>query len=169
MLSNDLLDLAKVLVSAATPTQATLRRAVSTAYYATFHLLAEQIAAKLVQPMAGQWFGRCLEHRRVLSVAKWVKDQMGKPMIAGDYLSMFDATKPLSPELARIGVNLAKLQGARHRADYDPYMPLQPAEAQGLVDDANDVFADWGKIHGTIEASAFLAALLLGAPRKDQL
>src|SRR5947209_10640692 len=61
---DDLLELARDLVNlhSESPHQASLRRAVSTAYYALFHLLVSEATANWARPELRAILGRCFDH-----------------------------------------------------------------------------------------------------------
>jgi hypothetical protein len=111
-LITDQLDIAETLATKADPRkprQASLRRAVSTAYYALFQALCKMSADRLVgwnQP----WeiftpVYRSLDHGRTLNVLS----ERGS-----------DRTHPLGDAVEKIGVAFKELQAAREWADYNP-------------------------------------------------
>lgn len=61
---DDLLELAQELANLhpESPNQASLRRAVSTAYYALFHLLISETTANWARPELRARLGRCFDH-----------------------------------------------------------------------------------------------------------
>ena len=61
---DDLLDVARQLTALHTenPHQASLRRAVSTAYYVLFHLLVSEATANWARPDLRPALGRCFDH-----------------------------------------------------------------------------------------------------------
>jgi len=61
----DLLEVAHKLLWAEPETQATLRRAVSTAYYALFHLLIEAACKNWAQPQQRGNLARQFDHKRI--------------------------------------------------------------------------------------------------------
>ena len=87
------------------PREASLRRAVSTAYYSLFQALCEMCAARLVtwnRPWeAFSPIFRALDHRRTVQV-----------------LTQSDMTN--TPELRRLGYVFKELQAVREWADYNP-------------------------------------------------
>ena len=109
---NDLLATARQLAGApsgTSPSQASLRRAVSTTYYALFHCMAENCADMLVGgPGSGQsrsaWHQayRALEHGR----AKQRADQ--------------DRLRRFPQEIQDFAKWFAEMQERRQTADYDP-------------------------------------------------
>ena len=102
----DLLDTARRLAhpGAAQPTQADLRRAVSTAYYALFHCLAAAAADLLTgSDRSPEWHQvyRALEHGKAKRACRQQGALRAFPMEVNSFAEMF-----------------ADLQGARHEADY---------------------------------------------------
>lgn len=107
MMHDDLLDIAADLarLEEGKPRQTSLRRAVSSAYYALFHALAALCANKLVG-YSKPWnvyapIYRTLDHGRAKDVFK--------RMLAG-----------YGADISAIGQTFILLQEQRHTADYDP-------------------------------------------------
>lgn len=108
-MTDDLLEIALHLAQRETgrPKTASLRRAVSSAYYALFHALAWLCAARLVGEKKG-WalrspIYRSLDHRKTLDVLK-----PNAPENRDD------------PRLRTVSFVFKVLQDARHNADYNP-------------------------------------------------
>ena len=118
-LAEDLLELAKKSVNykKLDLLDARLRRAVSTAYYAVFHLLAEQGAAKLAShPGIRLLAGRAYAHGDMYKAAKAFKSGIGA--LPALLKAPFGGTFPaLPPELVRVAIAFVELQDARHLAD----------------------------------------------------
>jgi uncharacterized protein (UPF0332 family) len=159
-LPKDLLDQATRLLSHETkkPKQASLRRAVSTAYYAVFHLLASE-SAKTMAPTTPKNLGlqvqRAFEHGAMKAVCK---------SFAGGNLPTFIGhlqSGPIEPDLQRLASNFVKLQEARHAADYDLVHTLTKQEAVENIDKARDVFATWKTISKLPHSNVFLMSLAL--------
>jgi hypothetical protein len=109
MIYDDLLELADHLArrESRRPKQVSLRRAVSSAYYAVFHALAYSCADALVG-WSKPWHAvtpiyRSLDH----SGAKRLFERDRSGTVFG-------------PDIAAIGRDFIFLQQARHTADYDP-------------------------------------------------
>ena len=106
MNSRDLIEAARALTesSRGRPTQARLRRAVSTAYYAMFHCLAVSAADLFIGTVRGPaWHRayRALEHGRARSACRQGQTMREFPMEVRDFAEAFVA-----------------LQKARQQADY---------------------------------------------------
>jgi hypothetical protein len=118
MMHDDFLEIAGHLaqLEEGKPRQASLRRAVSSAYYALFHALAALCADELVG-YSKPWnvyapIYRTLDHGRAKDVFK--------RMLSG-----------ADPDMAAIGQTFILLQEQRHTADYDP-SPFRIGRAETL-------------------------------------
>lgn len=167
-LSSDLLDQARALATKEPkrPKQASLRRAVSAAYYSLFHLLTEDVA----RAMFGGFDANGLRHvfRRAFQ-----HQTMKKAAQGFGAASLADPWKPLlpspSPQLMLVAGAFVDLQQARHQADYDHSHRLTRAEAIDLVERAEDATAAWKVVRKTppgsksysLEVRIFMAALLV--------
>lgn len=118
----ELLRLARVLAAdvGGLPRWVAHNRAVSTAYYALFHAVAEFCARQLVgawRPWpAFQYVYRSLDHGRAAAVFK----DLATARHAGQS----------AKDLGQIFVDLQK---ARHTADYDPGYRVSPSELEDLI------------------------------------
>jgi uncharacterized protein (UPF0332 family) len=155
----DLLEQAKHLVYRETnrPKQASLRRAVSAAYYALFHLLVSE-ATKLIRPARIRVHVRRLyEHGSMRSVCKtWALGSVANLPTQSAAI----ATSPIEPDLRAVAAAFVDLQEARHRADYDLTQLFTRSDSIQLVSRADSAFSDWKAVRSSDNASAFLAALL---------
>src|SRR5258708_25785244 len=88
------------------PKQASLRRAVSTAYYALFHLLIDEAVSKWAVERQRSILARVFEH-----------DKMKR--VCAEILAVVKSGGPLSPELNTVALNFIPLQQHRHTPDYD--------------------------------------------------
>jgi hypothetical protein len=156
---SDLLEQARFLVRRETkkPKQASLRRAVSTAYYAVFQLLVAEAASQAspTTPIAlRQRIHRALEHGKMKGAAgSFVSNNPSKliqPLM----------TLPPSNSLISVASGFIDLQDERHKADYDLSTPFDRARALNAVARAEQTFKDWVAIRDTDEARVFLAALM---------
>lgn len=120
-----LLELAGQIVRIGTghPRQATINRAVSTAYYALFHALAGECAARLVgsprSPLYWQIvtpIHRSLDH----GAARRVFERLTRDAAASSALKL-------------IGRSFLDLQSARNAADYDPGTRYSRGEALDFI------------------------------------
>lgn len=148
------------------PKQASLRRGVSAAYYALFHLLAAE-GAGLLSPKSPAGIrrvvGRAFDHGQMRQVCsgfmKWSGGQTGNKNIPEATQTLL--TKPLDPRLVTVLNAFVDLQEARHQADYDLAKAWLRTEVLDHVQSARDAFSDWAQVRKTDGATVFLTALLL--------
>jgi hypothetical protein len=148
------------------PKQASLRRVISAAHYALFHLLVAEGARSLAPARPGALktlVGRAFDHGQMRSVcAGFVLGHAGQP----GNKSIPPATRaalvfPLDPALLRVLDAFVALQEARHQADYDLGRRWSRVKALRHVRLARSAFADWMSVRTTPNAAVFLTALLL--------
>lgn len=151
-LARDLIDLNKNR-----PRQATLRRAVSTAYYALFHLLLEDLARlfsresdELVARLA-----RSAEHRLM-------KEVSGR-FIGGKIPEGLGPSPPnfIPEQLKRVAKTFVDLQKLRHDADYDRAFRISNQSAAEAVGSAEAAFKDWSDVSQSDAARLYLGCFLL--------
>ncbi|MDZ7858219.1 hypothetical protein [Sphaerotilus sp.] len=160
-LARDLLEQASFLCGRERkrPKQASLRRAVSSAYYALFHLLIEASVAHFGSrsPMAlRRLMARAYSHGDMLAACKHLA--LGTPP---PHLSALLAT-PVEADLRLIATAFVELQDQRHRADYDLSAGFTRIGVDMLITKVEDAFQAWERVAGTHNAKVFLSALLLG-------
>jgi uncharacterized protein (UPF0332 family) len=159
-LAKDLLDQAERLLSheKKRPKQASLRRAVSTAYYAFFHLLISEVTRKMAPASPknlGLQMQRAFDHGAMREVCK---------SFAGGTLPSFVQhlqSGPIEPALRRLADHFVKLQEARHAADYDLVHTFTKQEAIQNIDKVKDAFAALKMISKLPHSNVFLVALAL--------
>jgi hypothetical protein len=143
------------------PRQASLRRAVGTAYYSLFHLLVDDAIRFLVggsgphRAALRHQLARSFEHRQMRTAAvafssattrsAWVKPASG----------------PISPTLRQVAMTFAELQADRHAADYDTALTLARPDVLATVAKVQQAFIDSRALRGKPERDAFMLALLL--------
>ncbi|MEA2831742.1 MAG: hypothetical protein QOF22_2490, partial [Bradyrhizobium sp.] len=143
----DLLTVARLLLNAgaAPPSDAQLRRAVSTAYYALFHKI---LRAAVQRFMGADQVGsagyailyRSFDHRHMriiceaLAVSKLkdtLKRQLGRDAV--------------SPDMRNFAYAFPVLQDVRHLADYDPTALFQQSDVASLIDATEVAMADFDR------------------------
>jgi hypothetical protein len=160
-LHDDLLDTARALIrrNQNRPTQADLRRSISTAYYALFHRLIDDGIARLAsganQPEA---FGRAFGHTDMKKICQHLQKSPLPPQIT----AFFGPAVPT--ELKNVAAAFIELQDLRHAADYDRGRspPFSKADARDAVGRVETAFRDWEQVRTTPAAQVFLVLLLLG-------
>jgi len=161
-LAEDLLRQAESLVrrEPRRPRQASLRRAISTAYYALFHLLIEDASRMLIR-------GRGAEPTRRLVSRAFVHSEMNRASraFAGGTLPRLVDTAaggvPMPKQLRHVAQAFVDLQQARHEADYDLTRSFSRADARALVDRTRQAFDYWKSVRSHEVARLYLLCLLL--------
>jgi len=141
------------------PRQASLRRAISTAYYALFHLLISEATSRLVtgsgRDRLRHSLGRAFVHSAMREAAHGFARNRISPKV-GPAL----AGAALQPQLVSVAAAFVDLQQARHEADYDTARRFTRRKCLDLVAQAEQAFADWNAIGSSLQADVFLVALL---------
>ena len=131
------------------PRQASLRRAVSTAYYAIFHLLIADAAKNWRRAEQRHALARSFNHGRM----KVASQKIGKPQ----------NIPPSSPEdhLRLVATIFIRAQQQRLTADYDNSIPWTRLEALTQIDTVAAAFQSWKIIRKEPIAQAYLFALVV--------
>jgi uncharacterized protein (UPF0332 family) len=121
------------------PKQVTLRRAISAAYYALFHLLIFE-ASRLFAKDVRLWkrLNRVYGHGEMYEVSV--------SFAHGRWPKVFDPIKGVflvPQELKDVAQAFLDLQEARHDADYDLNQRFTRSDAVVLVKRADQAFRDW--------------------------
>jgi uncharacterized protein (UPF0332 family) len=162
-LADDLLRQARFLAelnAGLLPNQADLRRAVSSAYYAVFHLLSAASAAQVSAGLpfeVGAKTQRGLDHKQMYAVA----GAFAKPGVNKIDAKAILLPASISTKLADIAEGFRTLQDQRHIADYDVLKSFDRIKVLELVTSAEGVFLDWDAEQASPNAHIFLAALAL--------
>ena len=137
------------------PSQASLRRSISTAYYAVFKLLLDDAMAVAAPAEPSGLQGavrRAFTHADMIAACRAVKkDQPPRFM-----------SRPASAELVAVARAFEDLQDARLLADYDVETTTDLEVAAEALLAAETAFAAWAAIRNTPDANVFLLAMLLG-------
>lgn len=164
-LAEDLLAHARFLadLNAGSTTQASIRRSISAAYYAVFHLLAAEVAAQVSPEFPTglrERTQRALLHTQMRKVARAFSQAAGRR--AKDMPDDIELPDPVSNKLASIAAGFEELQDARHTADYDVLVRFESTDALTLVQRAENIFLDWKTERNSRNAPVFLAAMIFG-------
>ncbi|MBY0523784.1 MAG: hypothetical protein K2R98_10325 [Gemmataceae bacterium] len=158
-LHDDLLEQAARLATSDSrrPKQVNLRRSVSSAYYALFHLLigeASRLYAKDIEMMGR--VSRTFNHVEMKRVStSFVSQRLPKALLPAG------GTYAISFELQRVASSFLELQQARHLADYDVRRVFSRQEVLRCVDLSRQAFADWERVKKNDDARLYLACFLL--------
>lgn len=159
-LHRDLIEQAQHLAVRETkkPRQASLRRAVSTAYYSLFHLLRDEAVRRLFpkNPVGLRAkAGRAIGHGEAKNVCELF---MGSGSGVQGITSM-----PIDQNLRDVASAFRDLQEARHKADYDLVEVFDRVQVLAYVQRAKTAMARWGLVRNTPNADVFLVALFLNS------
>jgi len=135
------------------PRQASLRRAVSTAYYALFHLLVSACVANWKRPGLRAALGRAFDHSSMKSASNRLQDRRQFPFTGEDPGVVFD--------LKYVAKTFAQLQEQRHIADYDNGKFWTKTEALSQVASAQRAFLAWKNTAEHPIAQRYLISLLV--------
>jgi len=150
-LAEDLLAQAFLLVNKEPkkPKDASLRRAVSTAYYALFHLLIQEACAKWSHGPGREYLARSFDHRI-----------MKEACTAAENASHPNAPPQVVGKLKSVARAFRELQQARHLADYSYATHWDRVKALAKISQAQTAFSDWKAIRSQDLAQRYLATLL---------
>ena len=160
-LFDDLLDQAKQLAKREPrkPKQASLRRAISTAYYALFHLLVNEAVRLLIKGGDRKALRQTLSRAFVHSQMKDVSQQFGRNQVSDKFLPALNGMT-LQPELISVAKTFVDLQQARHEADYDVSRDFPKQDCLDLVGRVEKAFSGWRQVRGSLQSEVFLVAML---------
>lgn len=140
-----LIEAARALVCDVAPSDAALRRAVSTAYYALFHTIAGFAADRLVAPgstsAAHALIYRGLDHRRMKDTC----EEVAKSTLKAAVQKALERTT-VSSAMKAFAVIFVPMQQLRHLADYDPTLSLSRPDVLDLIDDTESALRDFAAI-----------------------
>lgn len=140
------------------PKQASLRRAVSTAYYALFHLLGIELTKNWKRAAERSTLARMLDHGNMARVCTTKRNELNK---------YFNTQPPASRQLTvlkhihAIGSTFVQMYEQRQIADYDTSRKWGRTDVLEKIESAQAAFDSWREIHDEPEALKFLVTLLL--------
>jgi hypothetical protein len=148
------------------PRQASLRRAVSTAYYALFHLLISEATLNWKRAEYRDALARVFEHGKMKSACR---KKMGE--LTGYYKTNPRAGSELTAaqHLHRVAQTFVEAQNNRHAADYDNSRVWARTDVLAEIESVANAFKSWRAIRNEDFAQAFLVSLFGGKePGKEQ-
>jgi len=134
MLADDLLEDARHLAARgdAEKRKSCMRRAVSTAYYAIFHLIVEDFVEHWEFEDQRARLARMFDHKKMRDAAFTPKDEKNPT--------------PIETALMDVKTAFRQLQADRHRADYDLAWNIVPTDVEDAITLAEDTFGKWRSI-----------------------
>ena len=142
--------------------QAGLRRAVSTAYYALFHLLVSEAMQGWNRVEQRSLVGRLFEHGTMRSASEKTASELKKQLKRGHHED-FDLA--VAEKLLQVADTFVLAQQNRHEADYDTSTEWDADEVLDQIKSVSQAFESWKAIRETPEAQAYLLSLLLHGKR----
>ena len=157
-LANDYLEQARHLArrERTRPKQASLRRAISVAYYALFHLLCDEASSLLVRGIRDSddiqaRTARTLDHGTMARVCRVFESGALPPGLR--FLG------PLDTDLRFVAQIFGRMQEERHRADYNTQAQFSRTDTLNLIDQTEAAFDAYNRIRATDAATYFLFAM----------
>ena len=135
------------------PTQADLRRSVSAAYYALFHLLISETVANWSLDSSRDGLARMFEHRVMVKASDKLRNRVAFPFTGEDPEAV--------QKLLQVATAFRRLQDNRHIADYDNAKHWTQIDALDEVKEAGEAFTAWHAIKNEKIAQDFLVSLLI--------
>ena len=142
--------------------QAGLRRAVSTAYYAIFHLLISEATSNWARPELRNSLGRCFDHGPMRSASQPHVDEMNKLLKNGSFVSLPEGDQ----DLYTVANAFVQAQQRRIDADYNLAKEWGALEVAAHIDSVEEAFQAWSRISQGAKAQAFLVSMLGAKDRR---
>ncbi len=147
------------------PRQANVRRAVSSVYYALFHLLVDeatrvQIGAQHNQASFRQVLGRAFVH----GVMKEACKSFGGGSLKKGVAKGLPASFAIPIEIRELAAMFVDLQDHRHAADYDLTERFQRSDVLLLIRDVERRIQDFNNLASSTKKRFFLACVGLEGP-----
>ena len=163
--ADDLLEQAKHLANRERrkPRQASLRRAVSTAYYALFHLLISEATLNWGGVGQRHLLARLFEHGRMRAAAEKQRGECNR-FIHSNPQPAPGPELDCARHLYKVADAFTRAQQQRHTADYDNATKWTRTEAVTVIDLVDAAFQSWRAIRNEPAAQAYLISLL-GRPQ----
>jgi hypothetical protein len=138
------------------PRQSDLRRAVSTTYYALFHLLTLSGAALIHRsPVLRAILARHYEHRDMKNASRgFAEGRLPGPLQ--------QVVEGIPAELSTLADTFVELQDVRHQADYDTSSAtrFRREDVLDYVARTRQAFEAWESLRGTPAGELYLIAML---------
>jgi uncharacterized protein (UPF0332 family) len=168
-LSVDLLKQAKDLArqDPKRPKDASIRRAISTAYYSFFHFLLDEATGLLVgegpnDEAMRHLLSRCFVHGHMASACTKIIGLVTDPKSASSVYTPFtQSIKSEAKDLLVVAKTFKELQEHRHRADYDLGQRYPRSQALRSVSDVEDAMRAWNRIKMADRRLVQLVAVML--------
>ena len=140
------------------PKQASLRRSVSTAYYALFHLLITETTKNWKRSAERHTLARMFEHTLMGKVCTTKRDALN------GYFKTYPPANPRIDALRHLHIvadTFVQMLQHRHTADYDSSTKWTRTDAIEKIESVEAAFKSWNAIRSEQAAQNFLVTLLL--------
>jgi hypothetical protein len=144
--------------------QASLRRAVSTAYYALFHLLIAETTANWARPELRAMLGRCFDHGPMKTASETKVSQINTAFKDNPPQG---TEKTVAIHLRTVANAFIQAQQGRNDADYNLAKEWTPVEVDMQIASVNEAFKTWNMIRDEAAAQAYLVSLLGAKERRS--
>lgn len=144
--------------------QPSLRRALSSAYYALFHLLIGDAVANCTDPRFRATLARMFDHGPMKNVCENTVEKIK---------NLFHPAPPAEPErtiqyhLHNVADTFSQAQQNRNEADYNLLKEWQPGQVSLLIEAIEDAFKSWYIIREDQAAKDFLISMLPTREKKQ--
>src|SRR5207302_6714111 len=123
------------------PTDGTIRRAISTAYYALFHRLIDAFVSRVLSDASRQAIlGRQFEHDCMKALCQQIQQLAERPKQPDTKDGLFPVFTligwPVAAELKQVATSFTELQERRHQADYNLAVTYTRRDAQAMIESA---------------------------------
>ena len=156
-LPEQLLSQAEFLLREREVNEANVRRALSSAYYALYHLLIRDAVANWRHADQHSRLARAFDHKRMKDASTAVLKEIGN---LPNQAAGADTEQASRFRLSTVAQAFVDLQQARHRADYDIGEPFGSVDAAVDVAQARLAFVTWAEVRDEPLAQRYLYSLL---------
>ena len=154
---DDLLQVAQQLADLRPESQASFRRAVSTAYYALFHLLVLEATANWARPELRATLGRCFDHGPMRAASETKISQINAAL---KDKAIGTAEKGVVIHLHAVADAFIRAQQRRNDADYNSAKEWTRIQVDQHIASVSEAFKAWSIIRDEAVAQAYLVSLL---------
>lgn len=144
--------------------QPSLRRSLSSAYYALFHLLISDAVANCTDTRFRATLTRMFDHGPMKNVCENTVDRI---------INLFHPNPPAEPErtiqfhLYNVAETFSQAQQNRNEADYNLQKEWQPNQVSLLIEGVEEAFKSWYIIRDHEAAKDFLISMLPAREKKQ--
>jgi hypothetical protein len=157
-LPEQLISQAEFLLRETAFNEANVRRAVSSAYYALFHLLIRDAVLNWKHADHRVRLARSFDHKRMKDASTAILKEMGNIPIQSTTGADVEQ-RAARFRLSTVAQAFVDLQQARHKADYDVGEPFGPVDAAVDVAQARLAFVTWADVRDEPLTQRYLYSL----------